>query len=90
MTLNIPAAAVSVEETTKFPVPPVVAVEAIRALAAVPFTAAAVPPPAIMANPHCITSELASPNDKAISIVPAIPAKGIAIESKRLSIQGIK
>ena len=86
---KIPDAAVSVVDTIKFPAPPVVAVDAKRVPAELPFTAAAVPPPAMIAKPHCITSELTSPNDNAMSNVPAIPAKGTAMVSNILSIQGM-
>ena len=86
---RIPDAAVSVVETTKLPAPPVVAVDASRVPAELPLTAAAVPPPAMMASPHCITSELTSPKDSAMSNVPAIPANGTAMVSKMLSTQGM-
>ena len=75
---------VSIVETTGFAIPPVVAVDAKRVAPELPATAAAVPPPAIIAKAQVITG-LKSATVETITAVPAIAAKGIAIESKALS-----
>lgn len=75
---------VSSAETTGLPKPPVVAVDANRVVLDVPATAAAVPPPAIMANDH-ITTGLKSATVESIIAVPANAANGTAILSSRLS-----
>ena len=82
------AVAVSVVETIGLAKPPVVAVDANRVLAVAVFKAAAVPPPAIMANPQVSIGSKSTKVD-AIAIVPAILAKGMAIESSKLSTNGI-
>jgi len=46
---------VSIDDTMGFAIPPVVAVEANRVVLDVPATAAAVPPPAIIAKAQVIT-----------------------------------
>ena len=76
---------VSIVETTGFAIPPVVVVEANLVAPELPATAAAVPPPAIIAKAQVITG-LKSATVDTITAVPAIAANGIAIESKRLSI----
>ena len=81
MTTEVP---VSMVETTGFARPPVDAVDANRVAPELPATAAAVPPPAIMANAQVITG-LKSATVDTITAVPAIAANGIAIESKALS-----
>lgn len=80
---------VSIVEITGFAIPPVVAVDAKRDVLVDPFIAAAVPPPAIIANAQVITG-LKSLTVATITAVPATAAKGIAIVSSRLSNQGIK
>ena len=82
------AVPVSMVETTGFAIPPVVAVDANRVTPEPPATAAAVPPPAIMANAQVIAG-LKSATVDIITAVPAIVAKGIAIVSNRLSTYGI-
>lgn len=80
---------VSSMATTGLAIPPVVTVDANRVVLEVPATAAAVPPPAIMANDHVITG-LKSATVESIIAVPARAAKGTAIVSNKLSIYGIK
>ena len=82
MTMEVP---VSIVETTGFAIPPVVAVEANLVVLEVPATAAAVPPPAIMAKDQVITG-LKSATVESIIAVPANAANGIAILSNKLSI----
>ena len=79
---------VSIEETTGFPNPAVETVEPNRVTLAELFTAAAVPPPAIIAKAQVING-LKSASVDTITAVPAMVANGIAIVSKRLSITGI-
>ncbi len=76
-------------ETMGLPIPPVVTVEVKRVAPEVPATAAAVPPPAIIANDQVITG-LKSITVDSIITVPARAANGTAILSNRLSIYGTK
>lgn len=85
----IMAVPVSKIETNGFPNPPVVAVEAKRVAVDVPDMAAAVPPPAIIANAQ-VTTGLKSDTVESITAVPAKAAKGTETLSKRLSTYGIK
>ena len=75
---------VSTVETTGFAIPPVLTVDANLVALVVTATAAAVPPPAIIANAQVITG-LKSATVDTITAVPAIAASGIAAESNRLS-----
>ncbi len=78
------AVIVSKNEMIGFPMPAVVAVEAIRPVADAPFIAVAVPPPAMIANDHVMTgsrSEMVA----TITAVPANAAKGKAMLSSKLS-----
>ncbi len=79
---------VSMVATIGFPIPPVVAVDINRVAPELPATAAAVPPPAIIAKAQVIGG-LKSATVDTITAVPAIAAKGMAIESKALSIYGM-
>ena len=79
---------VSIVDTMGFANPPVAAVEANRAVLELPAIAAAVPPPAIIANDQ-VTTGLKSATVLIITAVPAIAAKGTATVSKRLSIYGM-
>ncbi len=83
------AVPVSTVDTTGFAKPPVVAVDVNLPVAFAPFIAAAVPPPAIIANDHVITGSRFA-TVETITAVPAIAANGIAILSKALSTHGIK
>lgn len=85
ITIELP---VSKVDTTGFAKPPVVAVEAKRVTPELPATAAAVPPPAMMANAQVIAG-LKSATVDTITAVPAMVANGIAIESNILSTYGI-
>lgn len=85
MTIEVP---VSIVETTGFPKPAVETVEPKRVALAELFTAAAVPPPAIMAKAEVITG-LRSTTVNTITAVPAIVASGMAIVSQTLSTTGI-
>lgn len=76
---------VSKLETIGFPKPPVVAVDAKRVVLEVPAMAAAVPPPAIIANDQ-VTTGLKSATVDIITAVPASAANGTAILSNKLSI----
>ncbi len=82
VTIAVP---VSMVETIGFPNPAVVVVDASRVAAEVPEIAAAVPPPAIMANAQVI-SGLKFATVETITAVPATAAKGTAIASRKLSI----
>ena len=82
------AVPVSIVETTGFPRPPVVAVEASLLVAEAPLIAEAVPPPAIIARVQVIRGSI-SVRVETITAVPAIAAKGTARLSSRLSTQGI-
>ena len=84
----IKAVPVSIVDTTGFPIPAVVAVDANRVALEAPEIAAAVPPPAIIAKAQ-VTSGLKSATVDTITAVPAIAAKGTATESNKLSIYGI-
>lgn len=75
------AVPVSATETAGFAKPPVVAVEATRVVAAVPFIVAAAPPPAMIASAQ-VMAGLISVNVEAMTNVPAIPASGTATVSK--------
>lgn len=75
---------VSIVDTTGFAIPPVVAVEANLVVPELLATAAAVPPPAIIAKAQVITG-LKSATVDTITAVPAMAAKGMAIVSKALS-----
>ncbi len=86
ITIEVP---VSIVDTTGLAIPPVVAVDANRVVLDVPATAAAVPPPAMMANDHVITG-LKSATVDSIMAVPANAANGTVILSNKLSIYGIK
>ncbi len=79
---------VSIVETTEFPKPAVDTVEPNRVALAELFTAAAVPPPAIMASTQVMAGPKSATVDT-ITAVPAMVAKGIAMESKRLSTKGM-
>lgn len=83
------AVPVSTVDTTGLPKPPVVAVDVNLPVAFAPFIAAAVPPPAIIANDHVTTGSRFAMVET-ITAVPAIAAKGMAIPSNALSTQGIK
>ncbi len=80
---------VSMVETIGFATPPVVAVDVMRVALEVPEIAAAVPPPAIMANAQ-VTTGLKSDTVESITAVPANAANGTEMVSKRLSTYGIK
>ena len=82
------AVAVSVVETIGLPKPAVFTLEAARVAAVVVDIAAAVPPPAIKANPQVSIGSKFNIVD-AIATVPAIPAKGNEIVSNKLSTNGI-
>jgi hypothetical protein len=86
MTIEVP---VSMVETKGFAIPPVVAVEANRVVLELPATAAAVPPPAIIAKDQ-VTTGLKSAIVESMMAVPAKAASGTAILSNKLSIYGIK
>ena len=86
ITIEVP---VSKTETTGFPIPPVVTVDVKRVALDVPATAAAVPPPAIIAKDQVITG-LKSATVDSIIAVPASAAKGTAMLSNKLSMYGMK
>lgn len=79
---------VSMVDTTGFPKPAVDTVEPNRVALAELFTAAAVPPPAIIASTQVMVG-LKSATVDTIIAVPASVAKGTATVSKRLSTNGI-
>lgn len=83
------AVPVSTADIMGFANPPVVAVDANLLVAEAPLMAVAVPPPAMMAKVQVIKGSK-SATVETITAVPAIPAKGMAKLSKRLSTQGIK
>ncbi len=85
MIIEVP---VSTVETKGLPIPAVDTVEPKRVTLAELFTAAAVPPPAMIAKAQVITG-LKSATVDTIIAVPAMVANGIATVSKRLSITGI-
>ena len=80
---------VSTDDTMGFAKPPVETVEVNRVALEVPEIAAAVPPPAIIANAQVITG-LKSDTVESITAVPASAANGTEILSRRLSTYGIK
>lgn len=86
ITIEVP---VSIVETKGLAIPPVVAVAVKRVALEVPEIAAAVPPPAMIANAHVITG-LKSDTVESITAVPAKAANGTETVSKRLSTYGIK
>lgn len=86
--LNIIAVPVSVVETIGFARPAVFTDDANRVNDVIACTPVAVPPPAIKANIQVIIG-LTSTIVEAIITVPAIAAKGVAIVSNKLSINGI-
>lgn len=86
ITIDVP---VSTVEITGFAIPAVVADDAKRVVLVEPFIAAAVPPPAIIANAQVIAGSK-SLTVATITAVPAIAAKGTAIVSNKLSKNGIK
>lgn len=86
MTTDVP---VSSTDTMGLPNPAVVALEANLVVVDVPATAAAVPPPAIMAKDQVITGFKSATVDSMMA-VPANAANGTAILSRRLSTKGIK
>ena len=79
---------VSIVETKGFAKPAVDTDEVKRVALEALLITAAVPPPAIIANDHVITG-LKSANVETITAVPARVAKGMAIVSNKLSINGI-
>ena len=81
ITIEVP---VSKVETTGFAIPPVVAVDAKRVTLELPATAAAVPPPAMMAKAQVIAG-LKSATVETTTAVPAMVANGIATVSNTLS-----
>ena len=85
ITVIIKAVPVSIVETKGFAKPPVVAVDAKRVVVEAPEIAAAVPPPAIIANAQVITG-LKSETVDNMTAVPAKAANGTDTLSKRLSI----
>ncbi len=76
---------VSTVETIGFPKPPVVVVDASLVAPEDPAMTDAVPPPAIIAKAQ-VTTGLKSATVETITAVPAIAARGIAMESNKLSI----
>ena len=86
ITIDVP---VSTVEITGFAIPAVDAVDANRVVLVEPFIAAAVPPPAIIANAHVIVGSK-SLTVATITAVPAIAAKGTATVSNKLSKKGMK
>ena len=84
ITIAVP---VSIVETIEFPKPAVETVDPKRVALAELLTAAAVPPPAIMANAQVING-LRSATVETITKVPATVASGNAIVSSRLSTTG--
>jgi len=88
-TATTKAVIVSINEMNGFPIPAVVAVEAIRPVADAPLIAVAVPPPAMIANDQVMTGSI-SETVATITAVPANAARGKAILSNKLSTYGIK
>ena len=76
---------VSTVETTGFAIPAVVAVDVNRVAPEALEMAAAVPPPAIIANAQVMAGPK-SATVETITAVPAMTARGTAIVSNRLSI----
>lgn len=87
-TLITVAPVFSTVDTTELPNPPVVDVDATLNADSAELIVAAVPPPAIIPNPH-FSMSLDSVNWDENNSVPAIAESGIAIESNKLSIKGI-
>ena len=85
ITIEVP---VSTVDTTGLANPPVEAVEASLAAPEDSEMAAAVPPPAIMANDQVIIGSIFTKVDT-ITTVPAKVANGMAILSNKLSIYGM-
>ena len=85
ITMDVP---VSIVDTIGFPKPAVETVEPNLVALAELFTAAAVPPPAIIAKAQVITG-LKSATVDTITAVPAMVASGIAMVSKKLSTTGM-
>lgn len=85
ITTDVP---VSTVEITGLPIPAVDTVEPNLVAPAELFMAAAVPPPAIIANAQVITG-LKSATVETITAVPATVANGMAIVSKALSTIGM-
>lgn len=87
--LTATAVPVSTVDTNGLAKPPVVPLDASLPAAFAPLIIVAVPPPAIMAKDQVTTgSKLAAV--ETTTVVPAIPAKGMARLSKALSTHGIK
>lgn len=86
ITTDVPVSTVA---STGFAIPPVVAVDVSLVAADDVCMAAAVPPPAIIANAQVVVGSNPAMVDT-ITAVPAMVANGMAIESKILSNQGIK
>lgn len=92
---NIETIAITIDEIdstipmTGLAKPAVEAVDVNLAPPTVPLIAAAVPPPAIIASAQVITG-LKSETVETMTAVPAIVAKGTAMVSNKLSINGIK
>lgn len=79
---------VSIVETIGLASPPLATVDVRRNEAALPLIAAAVPPPAIIAKAQ-VAIGFKSPTVAKTTAVPAIPARGRAMESNILSTQGM-
>ncbi len=86
---TVTAVPVSTVETMGLAMPPVVAVDANLPVALAPLMAAAVPPPAMMANDHVITGSRFAMVET-MTAVPAMAAKGMARLSSALSTHGMK
>ena len=84
MTMDVP---VSTVETIGFPKPAVETDDVNRVAPEAVLMAAAVPPPAMIANAQ-VTTGLKSATVETMTAVPAMVANGIAMVSKRLSING--
>ena len=81
-TIEVPVSKVA---TTGFAIPPVVVVDANRVALVVPATAAAVPPPEIIAKAQ-VNTGLKSATVETITGVPATATKRMVTESNTLSI----
>src|SRR5690606_35075461 len=79
---------VSTVDITGFPIHPVLPLDAARVPAKAELIVAAVPPPAINANDHCVQS-FTSVNCEANNKEPATVANGTDMVSRRLSTKGI-
>ena len=82
------APANSIVETIGFANPPVVKVDVALAATVVICTAVAAPPPHIIPKAQLNKVELSDGITETVIIVPAIPAAGVAIESRTLSNHG--